>query len=305
MFYIVLIVILAALIIQSIYLVYYKNQIKDIGNQLSFISEHHSFKMIQTQIRPKEIHKLIDLCNEMLQNQRKLQQDFTRKKEEINATIMSLSHDLRTPLTSLDGYLQLAERSENVKEKTKYVMMAKTRMKQMITLVDELFLYTKLKNPEYNIELERIDVIKVLNTRLFTFIDDFLRIGYEPNIYISETPLFIEGNESALERVFENIVKNYFVHSEGPLSIRYEEKQNEVLFHFSNALKRNQLLDLDQIFTRFYKEDPARTNQSSGLGLFIVKSLMEKMNGYVQADLKDNQLCISLAFMGKENRRAQ
>ncbi|WP_339208067.1 HAMP domain-containing sensor histidine kinase [Paenibacillus sp. FSL K6-3182] len=296
MFYIVLIVILAALIIQSVYLVYYKNQIKDIGNQLSFISDHHSFKMIQTQIKPKEIHRLIDLCNAMLRDQRKLKQDFIEQKEEIHATIMSLSHDIRTPLTSLDGYLQLAERSEYLKEKKEYISLAQTRMKQIITLVDELFLYTKLKNPDYILELEPVDVIKVLNKRLFTFIDDFLRSGYEPNICMVEAPLFIVGNESALERVFENVIKNYFMHSEGALSIRYEEKQDEVLFHFSNVLKRNHLLSLDNIFTRFYKADPSRTNQSSGLGLFIVKSLMEKMNGYVQADLNDDQYCISLAF---------
>ncbi|WP_165861244.1 sensor histidine kinase [Paenibacillus paeoniae] len=263
--------------------------------------------MIQTQIKPKEIYRLIDLCNAMLRNQRKLNQHFIEKKEEINATMMSLSHDIRTPLTSLDGYLQLAERSQNSDEKTEYVLKAQSRMKGIITLMDELFLYTKLKNPDYHLELEPVDVIEVLNKRLFTFFDDFSRIGYEPNICMAEAPLFIEGNESALERVCENIVKNYFMHGEGALSIRYEEKQNEVLFHFSNMLKRNQLLNFDKIFTRFYKEDPSRTNQSSGLGLFIVKSLMEKMNGYVQAELKGDQFCISLAFekSAKENRREQ
>jgi len=304
MLYMVLIVITVVLILQSVYLVYYKNQIKDIGNQLSFISEHHSFKMIQTQIKPKELNRLIHLCNAMLRNQRRLNQNFIEQKEEINATIMSLSHDIRTPLTSLDGYLQLAERSQSSKEKTEYVLMAQSRIKQIITLIDELFLYTKLKNPDYNLELKPVDVIKVLNQRLFTFIDDFSRIGYEPNISLVEAPLYIEGNESALERVYENIIKNYFLHGAGALSVRYEEQQDEVLFHFSNMQKRNQLLNLDKIFTRFYKDDPSRPNQSSGLGLFIVKSLMEKMNGYVQADLKDDQFCISLAFKksAKENR---
>ena len=90
-----------ALIIQTIYLIYYKSQIKDIENQLAFISKHDSFKFIQTQIKPKEIYQLIDVCNTLLRNQRKQNQDFISKSEEINETIISLSHDIRTPLTTI------------------------------------------------------------------------------------------------------------------------------------------------------------------------------------------------------------
>ncbi len=77
---IALILLSIALTIQTVYLLYYKKQIKDIGNQLSFISQHHSFKFIQTQIKPKEIARLIDLCNTLLSNQRELNQDFIKKK---------------------------------------------------------------------------------------------------------------------------------------------------------------------------------------------------------------------------------
>ncbi|WP_051359520.1 sensor histidine kinase [Paucisalibacillus globulus] len=291
-----------ALIIQSLYLMYYKSQIKDIGKQLSFISEHNSFKFIQTQIKPKEIHQLINLCNTMLRNQRELNQEFLKKNEEINAAIVNLSHDIRTPLTSLDGYLQLAERSKDYKEKTQYIMMAQTRIRQIITLVDELFLYTKLQNPEYVLELESIEIVNMLKGRLFSFIDEFSQIGYEPDINLPESPIFINGNESALERVSENIIKNYLLHGEGALSIHYEDKKSEVVFHFTNLLKQSQLINFDKIFTRFYKEDSSRTNHSSGLGLSIVNSLMEKMNGSVHAEWKDNQFCIRVTFVKTERK---
>lgn len=294
---IVLILLSFAIIIQSLYLLSYKKQIKDIGTQLSFISTHHSFKFIQTQMKPKEISRLIDLCNTLLRNQRELNQDFIKKSEAINETIVSLSHDIRTPITSLDGYLQLAKRSDNFKEKTHYVMMAQTRIKQITTLVDELFLYTKLQNPDYTLELESIDVINMLKKHLFTFLDEFSQKGNEPNVTLPDLPIYIMGNENALERVYENIIRNYLFHGEDALTIRYEEKENEVLFHFSNLLNENGRINSDKIFTRFYKEDPSRTNPSSGLGLSIVKSLMEKMNGYVHADLKGRQFCISIAFI--------
>lgn len=304
---IALILVLAAFSIQTAYLLYYKRQIKDIGNQLSFISKHHSFKFIQTQIKPKEISELIDICNGLLQQQRELNQDFIAKSEEINSTIVSLSHDIRTPITSLDGYLQLAKRAEDVQEKTGYITMAQTRIKQIITLVDELFLYTKLQNQDYHLELESIDIMNLLKNQLFTYFDEFAQIGHEPNVILPESSMYAIGNENALERVFANIIRNYFLHGEGTLTIRYEEKEKEVLFHFSNPLKQRQPIKFDKIFTRFYKEDPSRTNHSSGLGLSIVKSLMEKMNGDVDADLKGREFCISLAFikMKKENDDAE
>src|SRR5699024_8313592 len=123
---IALILLSVAFIIQTIYFIYYKNQIKEIGNQLSFIAKHHSFKFIQTQIKPKEIYRLITVCNTLLRQQRELNQEFIQKSEAINTTIVSLSHDIRTPLTSLDGYLQLAKQSNDFKEKTQYVIMAQT-----------------------------------------------------------------------------------------------------------------------------------------------------------------------------------
>ncbi|WP_152656575.1 sensor histidine kinase KdpD [Oceanobacillus sp. CFH 90083] len=285
-----------AFLVQTIYLIYYKNQIKDISDQLAFISKHDSFKFIQTQIKPKEIYQLTDICNTLLRNQRKQNQEFIKKSEEINETIVSLSHDIRTPLTSLVGYLQLAERSDNKKEITHYVTMAQTRIKQIITLVDELFLYTKLENPDYHLELEQTDIINALNKRLFFFIDDFTQIGMEPDLTLPESPVYIMGNENALERIYENVIKNYFLHGEGTFTVRYEENQQESRLDFSNLLKESELVNFNKIFTRFYKEDASRSKPTSGLGLSIVKSLVEKMNGRVHAELEENRFCISVIF---------
>lgn len=300
---IALILLSVTLTAQTVYLLYYRNQIKDIGNQLDFISKHNSFKFIQTQIKPREIYQLINLCNTLLRDQRELNQEFTRKNEEINATIVSLSHDIRTPLTSLDGYLQLVGRSDDFQEKVQYVTKAQSRTKQIITLVDELFLYTKLQNPDYILELETLDVIHVLKRSMFSFIDEFSLNDLEPNILLPEASIYVVGNESALERVFENIIKNYLLHGEGALTIRYEEKQNGMSLHFSNLLNESHLVSFDEIFNRFYKEDSSRTTNSSGLGLSIVKSLVEKMSGFVQAELEGNQFLISMTLIktGKGN----
>lgn len=285
---------------QTVYILYYKNQVRDIGNQLAFISEHDSFKFIQSQIKPKELYQLMNLCNELLREKREQNQEFERKSEEINETIVSLSHDIRTPLTSLDGYLQLAERSDQLKEKKHYITLAQTRMKQIITLVDQLFLYTKLKNQDYRLELDSIEVVNVLKRRLFFFIEEFSHKNTEPILNLPEFPVRMVGDETALERIYENIIRNYIFHGDGNLIITHEKKQGEFHLHFNNKLKPNQSIHFNKIFSRFYKEDPSRSQLSSGLGLSIVKSLVEKMNGHVYADLKDGQFCIVLIFKTEE-----
>lgn len=104
-----LIIVSVLLLLQSGYLLLYRSQIRDIGKQLDFIGKHGSFKWISTQIKPPEVERLMGSCNVLLQRQRELEQQFARRNEEINTTIISLSHDIRTPLTALDGYLQLAD----------------------------------------------------------------------------------------------------------------------------------------------------------------------------------------------------
>jgi len=302
---IALILLSTALLAQTVYFLYYKNQIKDIGNQLSFISKHDSFKFVHIQVRPKEIYQLVDICNSLLRGQRELNQQFIKKNEEINTTIISLSHDIRTPLTSLGGYLQMAESTQSLTEKSRYIGLAQTRMKQMVTLVDELFFYTKLQNPEFVLDLDTLDVIDVLQKRLFYFIDEFSRGESEPELELPESPIYILSNSNALERIFENIIKNYFLHGDRDrsLSIRCENESDKVVIHFTNQLKHDQSIQADKIFTRFYKEDLSRSIHSSGLGLFIVKTLMEKMGGSVQVSLKGKKFCLSITFVKAEKEK--
>src|SRR5699024_1675026 len=201
----------------------------------------------------------------------------------------------------LGGYLHLADNTENLPKKSRYITLAHNRMKHIVTLVDELFFYTKLQNPEYNLELYTVDVNDVLQKQLFSVMDDFSRLGKEPELQLPESPVYLEGNTNALERVFENIFNNYFLHGEGALSIRYVKRQNRAVIHFENMLGTDKHVEVDKIFNRFYKGDASRTHRSSGLGLFIVQSLMQKMNGSVDVNIKDEKFCLSLTIEKEDN----
>lgn len=301
---IVLAGLLMLLVAQTIYLLNYKSQIHNIGNQLSFIMEHQSLKFIATQLKPKEVNHLVRECNLLLSRQRALEEQFSRKNQQMNSTIISLSHDIRTPLTSLDGYLQLALRAEAQQDMNQYVMLAQSRIQQIIKLVDELFLYTKLQNPEYIFELQPVDVMDVLKRSLFTFIDDFTRSGAEPQLRLPDMPVWVTGDLTAIERVFANIISNYFIHGEGTLSVIYEDRHDDICIRFTNRLKTGSRVEADKVFTRFYKEDPSRTVHSSGLGLSIVKALITKINGHTEAQCTDTAFSISTTFQKAAKEQA-
>src|SRR5699024_700818 len=120
-------------------------------------------------------------------------------------------------------------RTEDARETNHYITQAQTRTGRINRLVDELLLYTKLENKDYTLDLESINLVHVLKKRLFTFIDEFSGSGYEPDISLPESSIHIMGNGSALERIFENIIKNYLLHGEGTMAIRYEEKDHTVI----------------------------------------------------------------------------
>ncbi|WP_238653480.1 sensor histidine kinase [Paenibacillus piscarius] len=291
------------LIAQNIYLLNYRRQVQQISSQLSFIMEHESRKQIVTQLKPKEISRLVRECNNLLSRQTAMGEQFSRKNQEMNLAVTSLSHDIRTPLTSLDGYLQLALRTEAGQEKERYVRLAQSRIQQIIKLVDGLFLYTRLQNPEYELELRPVDVVEVLKRNLFTFIEDFTRSGEEPELRLPEQPVLIMAEQNAAERIFTNLLGNYFMHGEGSLTVEAEDKQDKFCIRFTNRLKAGSSVDTEKIFTRFYREDPSRTRHSSGLGLSIVKALMVKMNGNVSASSASGTFTIHIEFAkaGKEH----
>lgn len=182
--------------------------------------------------------------------------------------------------------------------------MAASRVKQLNKLVDELFLYTKLQNPDYQLNLEPIDINKFIKNELFEYIHDFETKDKEPVLELPNKPTKVLINEHALERVFNNIIKNYFNHGEGDLHISHISNDLQVTVEFKNQFAPNNQINPQNLFTKFYKSDQSRSDNSSGLGLSIVDSLMKKMNGTVSATVDENQFIITLTLT-KPDREVQ
>ena len=292
-------VVLGILLIISVVIhIIYRRQVRDLGRQLEFINSNKTEMMLTTDISThelKELTKQIVLLNDNLKNTEK---KYARQDAALRETITNLSHDIRTPLTSLDGYFQLlASKDLDQEKKEYYLSVIKNRIESLNDMLNELFTYAKLQDANYEIELSELDVSALTADILVSFYDDIAGKGEEPVIKLPEEPIIILANKEAYRRVVQNIIKNALVHGRN-LSVSLKKEESQVVFECSDALLNPETeVDTTKIFDRFYKADKARTNaKGSGLGLAISKELVERMGGSISADCRDGVFSICVVF---------
>ena len=233
-----------------------------------------------------EINRLIDRY--IVQNKKRI----TFEKEQKRA-IASMSHDLRTPLTSILGYIQLAEEEEtSPEEKQEMLRIAKERAERLEVLLKDFFELSIIESAEHQLKLENIQLKQLIIEVLMSFYDRFHENNMEPTIELPDAEMMILADKSAISRVIENLIINAITHSDGNIVIRMEQEGKYVRLIIKNTAENLTKLDVERMFDRFYTGDRARSGKSTGLGLAIVKSLMEKMNGSITAELVQNELVI-------------
>jgi Signal transduction histidine kinase len=290
---VILVIIAAISIISGIG---YRQQVKSISRQLDFLKNHETNMIITGDYGDHSIVELINEINDFLVNTAKLKKISLDKQNYLKDTITSLSHDIRTPLTSLDGYFQLLSQCENAVERERYLEIIQNRIKSLKGMLDELFTYAKLQNDAYELKPEKCCLNKILFDAVFNFYHDFKDAGISPTINICEENLYIIGNEGALTRVFQNIVKNSLEHGQNFIQIEMGRTHDQVSILFSNQFKHTDKINIDQIFDMFYKADSARSRTSTGLGLAIAKELVLRMNGSITVNTADNIFYIIVQF---------
>ena len=294
--YIVIGVLSIAILIFICILVNYKRQIKDICRQLRFLQEHESNMLITKEMQWGHIGELTELLNEMLK-ERKKERTAYRKKEQMIADIYTnLSHDIRTPLTSLDGYFQLLEETQEENDRKRYIQIIQERIESLKEMLEELFTYTKLQNGTYELKLEPQNVGQILKETVFSYYDDWAEQGISPQFEITEEPVWIRGNKQALRRTIQNIIKNGLDHGNKEIRIQLSRNEKQMELVFQNKIEPGEQIDISRVFERFYKADKARSKSSTGLGLSIAKGFVEKMHGEIAAEIKEDWFCIKISF---------
>lgn len=262
--------------------VFYRIQIKKIVKQLKFHNTEDSNKEIYIDCRNSEIVSLQRELNSLLKKRRERALFYANQEEELYKMITDISHDIRTPLTSVKGYFQMLEQCEKKEEKNYYREIIENRLDTISTMLDDFFTYTKTTQKELVQSVEECDVRQILCEVLFQHYDVLRERDFDIVMEIPEVSMEIVANREELCRIFMNLVKNVLVHGCERFRVRLVTQENCIIFE--NDTKEPLPDEIGQVFERFYKGDVARsTNLSTGLGLSIVKELVKKNNGRAEA----------------------
>lgn len=247
--------------------------------------------LIDISSNDKDMRALAADLNKQLAVLRSEHLRYSTGDKELKTAITNISHDLRTPLTAVCGYLDLLEREQLNENSRKYLSIIRERTDAMNALTEELFKYSVIISDNDERGMEDVIVNNVLEDSIMGFYAALCEKGIEPSVSITEKQIVRRLNSADLSRVFSNLMGNALKYSDGDLSVSLDD--NGVVM-FSNTASSLNGIDVGKLFDRFYTVESARS--STGLGLSIARTLVERMNGTITAEYNDNVLCIQIRF---------
>lgn len=290
MVYIALIsIVVAVFFLTRFYLL--KKEIKRATKQLNELNSKKTKKKIDIAYFDKDFEKLAREINDQIDCTLQAYAEKRRKENELKQAVANISHDIRTPMTSILGYIQFLESDDLSSEKrTEYITIIKSGALRLKVLLEDFFELSLIESEDYPFKMEKIKLHHLLLEVLVVFYEQFNQQNLVPVLHIPEEEISIIADPSAVKRVIENLVLNAIKHSSGNVTIRLEKLLSSIQLIISNDVSQLSENDIIFLFDRFYKADKTRSEKGTGLGLSIAKSLMLKMHGKLTAELKDNEL---------------
>jgi hypothetical protein len=234
----------------------------------------------------RHFRKFVHDLNQELRLLRRQRQRYVSGDRELKEAVTNISHDLRTPLTAICGYLDLLEREEKSESMVRYLSQIENRMEALKALTEELFRYSVVTSTQ-ELNFARLDMVRALEESLLSFYGIMQEKGIQPQLHLPEGPVYRELDAAALNRIFSNIISNAIKYSDGDFSVTMKEDGR---ITFTNTAKELSAVTVGRLFDRFYTVEASRN--STGLGLSIAKLLTERMGGRIEAAYQEEQLHI-------------
>ena len=290
----VCIISIAIVLVLTFFIISILSSIREMSKQLDYIGKNQTNMVLSIGTSTRSIRRLTEKINNVIVSCRNREVETERKDDEIKETITSMSHDIRTPLTSLKGYFDLMCESDNEEDKDRYKEIIAERIDSLSEMLESMFIYTKIHNTGYELKNEKMDVSAAFVSTLLSYYEDFEKKNIEPNINVDED-VYIVGDEQAIKRVFQNLLKNSLVHGTGVLDVSLKRVEGKkVKISVGNGIIDNEKPDVNRVFDRFYKADKSRHVNSSGIGLSVAQKLISLMGGSIEAVVNDNKFYINI-----------
>lgn len=272
-----------------------RREIKSISRQLREIKEEDTNELVHSSGSGKEFSQLINEINAMLREVQQSRIHYQQKQHDLEQMMINISHDLRTPLTSALGYVELIRRSDiSEEEKLRELEVIHKRMLRLEELINSFFEFSKMISQSKPPEMQSVNLSAVLEESIVHYFDDFTNTDREIVLECDTHKLMMTSNKQMLMRIFDNIIGNSLKHGEGTLRISLESSnENETVISFENPTSDIEI-DAQRVFDEFYTTDISRTKGSSGLGLAIAKQFTLMLGGTVSASADNSRFMITI-----------
>ncbi|WP_415331731.1 sensor histidine kinase [Clostridium perfringens] len=288
---------LTILIVLLIIFILKTKEINRLTLELKKLNSEGKIEKLRLSLPNKNIENLIVEINTLIDDKRKMENIYKGKDMELREAIANMSHDLRTPLTSIMGYVYLLNDDKLDKEERKeYLKIIEKRSAVLNDLITNFYGLSRIQADQYEIKLEPVNLELVLGEIIAAFYETLDYKFGEPEINIEEGLGPVLADKQALNRIFTNLIENIIKHVEGEVKISLKKKNKYIVMEFSNKAEDLESKDVNRIFEKFFTKDRMRTGQNTGLGLAIVKLLVEKQGQKIEAKKVGNRLVINIIW---------
>ncbi len=240
-----------------------------------------------------DLQNMIVEVNNLYNHVRQIKVDGKNDEKQIKESVSMISHDMRTPLTSIIGYLQVAQKSKDSEEKEANIDIALDRARYLNNLVNDFFEISLIESDQVNISLEKVNLCELICEEILAESPEIDKKGIEPKFPQAEENIFVNADRPKLVRVIQNLISNAVKYSNDRLDFYIENGNMETVI-LKIQTDSFEDVDTDKIFDRFYQKDSSRTKGGAGLGLYICKEFVERMGGTISAAQEENTFEIIL-----------
>ena len=281
----------AAVLILCVRLRLLQKALDDVAAQLEDRLSSDTNNPIFLATRDPHARKLAGALNIQLKELRRLRQRYENGDRELKEAVTNVSHDLRTPLTAICGYLELLDKGDKTPDQARYLALIADRAEAMRQLTEELLRYSVAAGPEEGLTLESVDLNAAVEEAVASFYGALVEGGVTPSLSLPEERVVRRLDRAALSRVLGNLLNNALRHGGGDLEVTLDSAG---IITLSNTATELDEVQVGRLFDRFYTVETGRS--STGLGLSIARALTERMGGTIAARYEAGRLWVSLCF---------
>ena len=292
MYVIVILSMLCAVLLA--WVIHLKGQLRSVSRQLEKRLSKHTHNAISITLMDPDTERMAAAVNRCLEKEEETRLTLERQEKEFRATIANISHDLRTPLTAVKGYLQLLSGTPLDEVQRSRLNIIQRHITELGVLIEHFFEYSFLLSDETELNPETFSLTDEVMECLAAAVPQFEEKGMQVCLAQCD-PIRITADREKTVRILQNLIRNGIQHADGNIIVSVRNEASDVRVCFSNPVRQPEQIDVGSLFDRFYTSDQSR-RKSTGLGLSIVKLLTERMGGRVFALLEGNIITIGFTL---------